>query len=149
MGETTDAAASAAPTVDYLGVYDADGGVVGEVSYVIGHLLGRAECALCDITHTWRRKPAWDAMVARLGASFALAHRNEVTDAAAQAVIAETGLPVVLARDRAGGWRAVLRRADLERAGGSVDQFERMLLGTRGAGPSPPPPAQDARSSST
>ncbi|MEI5585381.1 MULTISPECIES: hypothetical protein [unclassified Agromyces] len=131
MGETTDAAASAAATIEYLGVYDADGGVIGEASYVIGHLLGRAECALCDITHTWRRKPAWDAMVVRLGAPFALAHRNEVTDAAALAAIAVAGLPVVLVRESGGPWHPVLRRADLERAAGSVDAFERMLVAAR------------------
>ena len=131
MSETTDASASSAPTAGYLGVYDADGGVVGELAYVVGHLLGRAECALCDITHTWRRKPAWDDMVARLGVPFALAHRNEVTDAAALAAIAESGLPVVLERDAAGAVRPLLRRADLERAGGSVDAFERLLLAAR------------------
>ena len=53
----------AQPFVELVGVYDADGGIRGEVSYVVGHLLHRRECALCDITHTWRRKPAWDAMV--------------------------------------------------------------------------------------
>jgi hypothetical protein len=131
MGETTDAAASAAPVIEYLGVYDADGGLVGELSYVIGHLLGRAECALCDLTHSWRRKPEWDAMVERLGTPFALAHRNEVTDAAARAAIADAGLPVVLARGAAGPWRPVLRRADLEQAAGEVHEFERMLAAAR------------------
>ena len=32
--------------MDLAMVYDADGGLVGEVRYVVGHLLGRAECAL-------------------------------------------------------------------------------------------------------
>ena len=142
MDETTDASGAAAPTTGYLGVYDADGGLVGELAYVVGHLLGRTECALCDLTHTWRRKPEWDRMVARLGVPFELAHRNEVTDAAALAAIADAGLPVVLARDPSGAWHPVLRQADLERAAGSVDAFERMLLATRG-------PAQRAGSSST
>ncbi|MGR0218335.1 hypothetical protein [Agromyces sp. ZXT2-6] len=142
MSEPTDAASSAAAPTGYLGVYDADGGLVGELTYVVGHLLGRAECALCDITHSWRRKPEWDDLVARLDLPFELAHRNEVTDAAALAVIAEAGLPVVLGRDAAGSWHPVLRRADLERAGGSVAEFERLLGATRG-------PAQRAGSSST
>ena len=44
--------------VELVGVYAADGGLVGEVAYVVGHLLGRTECALCDVTHeTLRRKP--------------------------------------------------------------------------------------------
>ena len=39
-------------SVSYSANYNADGGIVGEVRYVIGHLLGTAECALCDITHS-------------------------------------------------------------------------------------------------
>ena len=53
--------------MDLAMVYDADGGLVGEVRYVVGHLLGRAECALCDITHgPVRRKQAFDELVADL-----------------------------------------------------------------------------------
>jgi hypothetical protein len=142
MSESTDAPGPAGGTAGYLGVYDADGGLSGEVAYVVGHLLGRRECALCDITHSWRRKPEWDAMVARLDVPFDLVHRDEVTDAAALAVIGETGLPVVLARDAARSWHPVLRRTDLEQAGGSVAEFERLLRATRG-------PVQREGSSST
>jgi hypothetical protein len=110
-----------------LGVYDADGGLRGEVSYVVGHLLHRRECALCDITHTWRRKPEWDAMTAKLGTPFTLLHRNEVTDASARAAAESAGLPVVLGLDSDDTWQPVLRKADLEKADGSVIAFERIL----------------------
>jgi hypothetical protein len=123
--ERADAASDRPALSGYLGIYDADGGVIGEVSYVVGHFLGRAECALCDITHTWRRKPEWDAMAARLGVPFVLRHRNEVDDEVRD-VIAGIALPVVLGRD-ASGWRPLLGRAELEQAGGSVESFERML----------------------
>ena len=36
-----------APTERLVGVYDADGGIRGEVAHVLGHLVGRTECALC------------------------------------------------------------------------------------------------------
>ena len=66
--------------VEVVGVYDADGGVVGELSYVIGHLLHRTDCSLCDVTHgSLRRKPQWDAMVARLPVRVRLVHRNETS----------------------------------------------------------------------
>ncbi|MRX43026.1 hypothetical protein [Agromyces kandeliae] len=116
---------------EYLGIYDADGGVRGDLAYIVGHLLGTRECALCDITHTWRRKPEWDDMVRRIGVPFALRHRNEVADAAASAIVRDAGPPVVLGRDAAGAWHPVLRRADLERAHGSVEEFERLLLAAR------------------
>lgn len=117
--------------VEYLGIYDADGGVRGELAYLVGHLLGTMECALCDITHSWRRKPEWDQMVERLGVPFVLRHRNEVTDAAASVVVERAGLPVVLGRDANGTWHPVLERADLERAAGRVDAVERLLLAAR------------------
>ena len=47
-----------ADTVTALtGVHHADGSVIGELRYWIGARLGRAHCALCDITHggaRWR-----------------------------------------------------------------------------------------------
>ena len=56
-----------AHVVEAVGVYAADGGVVGELTYVVGHLLGRTECSLCDVTHgPVRRKRAWDEMAAVL-----------------------------------------------------------------------------------
>ena len=33
-----------------MGVYDADGGLLGELAYLTGRILGIAHCALCDIT---------------------------------------------------------------------------------------------------
>ena len=35
-----------------IGVYKADGGFVGEISYFLGHLIGVKECSLSDITHS-------------------------------------------------------------------------------------------------
>ena len=108
-----------------VGVYDADGGAAGELRYVVGHLLGRAECSLCDITHgRVRRKSAFDAMRDRLGVPFALVHRNErdldvatATGAALPSVLAIAGdqLVVLLGRDE-------LRACD-----GDVDRFETLL----------------------
>ena len=111
----------------YLGVYDADGGLAGELRYVVGHLLGTAECALCDITHSpVRRKRAWDAMVAELEAPFDLRHRNELTDAETRA-LATMGLPVVAAELGDGSWVRLLGRDALDACGGDVGSFARIL----------------------
>ena len=113
--------------VRYLGVYDADGGLAGEVRYVVGHLLGTAECALCDITHSfaWRRR-AWDRMVAGLGAPFDLRHRNELTSTEREAVAAP-GLPVVVAELQDGRFVPLLDRGALARCGGDVAAFTEAL----------------------
>jgi hypothetical protein len=111
---------------ELIGVYHADGGVVGEAKYIIGKLMGTAHCALCDITHSpVRRKSAWDAMVARLGVPFQLLHLNEMPTAVASAV-GRSGSPVVLQRTPDG--LSVLIGPDaLESLGGSVDAFEQTV----------------------
>ncbi len=108
-----------------LGIYDADGGVLGELRYVLGHLRGTAECALCDITHSpIRRKRAWDRMVADLDVE--LVHRNELPEWA-RAAVADLPLPVVLARRNDDSARVVLDRQALAACAGSIDAFRDRL----------------------
>ena len=107
------------------GVYDADGGLRGEAAYVLGHLLGRRECALCDLTHgPLRRKAEWDAMAATLPVPFALAHRNEV-DAPLSGLI-EGALPCVVA-DTGGGPLLLVDAEALAACGGRVGAFAETL----------------------
>jgi hypothetical protein len=114
------------PVQELIGVYDADAGLLGEAAYVWGRLRGTRHCALCDITHSpLRRKPAWDAFVARLETRFVLLHLNELPDDVA-AVVRETGAPVVLARTDH-ELVPVVTAAELEQTGGSVGLFEQTL----------------------
>jgi hypothetical protein len=109
-----------------IGVYDADGGLLGEAAYVWGRLRGTRHCALCDITHSAvRRKRAWDATVARLGVPFDLLHLNEMP-ADVAAVVRESGAPVVLART-GDGVVPLVGADELETAGGSVDAFVQLV----------------------
>ena len=41
-----------------VGVYNADGGIVGELKYFFGHLIGISKCELCDVTHSPIRRRA-------------------------------------------------------------------------------------------
>lgn len=121
---------TASPIVSYTGIYNADGGLAGEVHYIVGHLLGTAECALCDITHSpVRRKPEWDRFVAGLAVPFAVLHRNELNAALAQAIRTET-LPLVVAHRVDGTVAVVLTAPQLTGLGGSVAEFERALAAT-------------------
>lgn len=118
---------------EYIGVYHADGGLVGEAKYVIGHLLGRTHCSLCDITHSpVRRKKQWDQMVVTLGVPFRLFHLNEMPADVAQ-MTARTGSPVVLARTAA-GLQVLLPPAELDRVAGSVADFQAALTAAGPAG---------------
>ncbi len=108
-----------------VGVYDADGGLAGEARYVVGHLLGRLECALCDITHgPVRRKKSFDAFRDRLGVPFDVVHRNERSPEVAAAT--SDALPCVVAVTDS-GIEVLLDRAALEACGGEVDRLERAL----------------------
>lgn len=113
-------------TREYIGVYNADGGLAGEARYVVGHLLGRVHCGLCDITHSpVRRKKAWDAMVLALGVPFRLYHLNEMPPDVA-AVVTRTASPVVLERTDS-GLQVVFTARELDEMDGSVQEFARRL----------------------
>lgn len=108
---------------EIVGVYDADGGLLGEAAYVWGKVRGTRHCGLCDITHsTVRRKREWDRMAATLPVPVRLLHLNELDDDLAAAVAA-TRAPVVLARD-GGAWRELVGAQELDEMDGSVDAFD-------------------------
>ena len=92
-----------------VGVYDADGSVLGEMAYVVGHLLGRRTCALCDITHgSLKRRPDFDDAAAMLGVPFVLLHRDEISAEISELIDSE--LPCVVAETA--GQRTVLLDRD-------------------------------------
>ncbi len=117
---------------EFVGVYNADGGVRGEVRYVVGHLLGRAECALCDITHSpVRRKKQWDRFVVDRGVPWRLLHLNEMP-ADVATLVAQAGSPLVLARTDH-GLQVVLTPGDLAALDGSVERFAAALASATAA----------------
>jgi hypothetical protein len=87
-----------------VGVYDADGTVRGELSYWLQARVGRAHCALCDITHGLvRMKSEWRDARASLPVEFETFHRDDQPDAiragtgdAAPVVVAVTDSGVVI-----------------------------------------------------
>lgn len=109
-----------------VGIYDADGGLRGELAYVIGHLLGRRHCSLCDITHSpVRRKPQWDRMVASLPVPMTVVHRNE---ARADELRAAGALPAIVARTSGDDVLPLLGPDDLDRCAGDVDRARALIV---------------------
>lgn len=92
-----------------VGVYNAQSTFAGEVSYWVGARLGRAHCALCDITHrSVRERGDWQVCRAGLPVPFDTFHRNDQPDAVrtaladtAPAVVADTTAGAVLLLDAA------------------------------------------------
>ncbi len=113
-----------APTrmpTELIGVYHADGGVLGELRYVVGKVRGNAHCALCDIKHgSVRTKPEWNVACREFPTPIRLVHLNERTED--ETAACTLGTPTVLARQADGFITAILGPDDLE-IGGSVEEF--------------------------
>ena len=125
---------AAGPAIRRLvGVYDADHTIRGELLYWVGARLGRAHCALCDVTHgAVRAKREWREYRSALPAPFDTFHRDDQPDA----VRALGVVPVVVAETDDGASPTVLLGpADLDACGGSVDVLAtaiRDAVGVRG-----------------
>jgi hypothetical protein len=100
-----------------VGVYHAEGNLWGELSYWVGARLGRAHCALCDITHgTFRRKRSWDACQQELVVPFTTWHLDDRPDDVRAA--SEGHTPCVLARTEDNALVVIVGPDELNRCGG-------------------------------
>lgn len=104
-----------------IGIYRADGGLLGELRYLAGHLLRGEHCSLCEITHAGiGRKKSWDAAVSALGIPFTLLHLNEM-DADLKAFVSDRAACVIA--ELPGGYAFLLDDAALEACRGDVNAF--------------------------
>ncbi len=82
-----------------IGIYDADGGLLGELRYAFGRVFSGGHCALCDLTHRGvRRRAEWATVVDHLGVPVVLLHRNEM-DSPLRRVVGSRLPTIVVARD--------------------------------------------------
>lgn len=83
-----------------VGVYNADGGIKGELTYVFGKLRGITHCALCDISHGNGIVPkkSWKAMLCELAYPLKAVHLNEM-DAATSLLVNRENAPAVVYLD--------------------------------------------------
>ena len=107
------------------GIYNADGGIMGELAYVWGKIRGTAHCALCDITPRGvSKKKQWKEYEHRLRVPIDLLHINEQERALAEFTEGET--PCVVG-DHSGELKMVMNAEDLEKCGKSVEKFESFI----------------------
>jgi len=112
----------ATQVVRLFGVYDADHTIRGEVSYWVGARLGRAHCALCDITHGMlRRRSEWNTYVAGLDVPFETFHRDDQPDAVR--AVSGDRVPVVVAELATGAMAVLVDPGALDACGGSVERL--------------------------
>ena len=64
--------------MEIFGIYNAGGGIVGEVKYAIGKIAKSSHCELCDITHgVLLKRRLWKQFLNNLPIPFRLLHLNE------------------------------------------------------------------------
>jgi hypothetical protein len=109
---------------ELIGVYDADGTLLGEARYWIGARLGRTHCALCEITHgLFTERADWRRCRDQLDVEFRTYHRN---DAPEDVLAVGSPAPFVVARtDRV--LVALLGPEELDACAGDVEQFHLTL----------------------
>ena len=111
----------------FIGVYEANGTLSGELAYLLRRGIGGQHCSLCDITHgRVRERPDWRQARARLPVPFDLYHRND--QPAAVRAAADGRFPVVVAELTDGRIEVVLDEAALDECGGSPDRMVDQLL---------------------
>lgn len=115
-----------APITRLIGVYDAEGTLRGEISYLLRRMVTGQHCALCDITHgslgmrsTWERCKA--DFTARRGIALHLAHLDD----APRSVMdhANFQAPAVFLERLDGAVELLMTAADLARCGNSPEKF--------------------------
>ena len=113
-----------------IGVYNADGGIIGELSYVLGHLIGLRNCSLCDISHSpVKMKSSFKALQLELleqhNIDVKMIHRNERTER--ETTASEGREPCMLLQHADQSISMFLDSAELKTLAGNVESFEKLI----------------------
>jgi hypothetical protein len=107
------------------GIYHANGGLVGELTYIFGKYRKAMHCSLCDITHgKISIKASWNKLTKKLLVPFDLLHLNERTEDLV--LISENKTPCVIAKID-GELQILISSQELNICKKSVDKFEQLL----------------------
>lgn len=105
-----------------IGVYDADGTLTGEITYLFEKLTGRGHCSLCDITHGWLgRRRRFTSCTSEIAVPFELFHRNDQPHDIRAMSVGRT--PLVAARLTDGSVHEILGPAELSSCTGSPEKL--------------------------
>jgi hypothetical protein len=113
-----------------IGIYKADGGIVGELSYFFGHLVGVRSCSLCDISHSpIMKKTSFKALekhlLAEHGIKVRMIHLNERNERELKA--SEGREPCILLEYPDQSISMFLDSSDLTTLSGSVSSLKKLI----------------------
>ena len=106
-----------------IGIYDADGGIVGEIRYFVGKIFSNKHCSLCDITHG-KSKDKWATCKKRLPITIDFIHLNERNDEIKKYTQGVT--PCVIGKT-ASGYVTVITKNEMGECNGDVKKFEKLI----------------------
>ena len=114
-----------------IGVYKADGGIIGELSYFFGHLVGARSCSLCDISHSpIKKKSSFKALerelLANHGFAIKMLHMNKRNQRELKA--SEGREPCMLLEYPDGSISMFLDAVDLKALSGNVGSLKKLIL---------------------
>lgn len=114
-----------------IGIYKADGGIAGELSYFFGHLVGLRSCSLCDISHSpIMKKPSFKALerhlLAEHGVKVRMIHLNERNER--ERAASEGREPCILLEYPDESISMFIDSRDLEALSGNVGSLKKLIL---------------------
>lgn len=114
-----------------IGIYKADGGVIGELSYFFGHLIGVRSCSLCDISHSPVKKTSAfkqleQELLKEHGIAIKMIHLNERNDRELKASAGRE--PCVLLEYPDQSISMFLDAVDLKALSGSVSSLRKLIF---------------------
>lgn len=109
-----------------VGVYNASGSLIGEISYMIGKMTGSAHCALCDITHKGLTEKG-DFVALRRKFNLELLHLNELEDEELEKITEGKAPCIVGKREEDKRWVILIESRELGKCDKDVGKFHNML----------------------
>ena len=96
---------------EIVGVYNAEGTFIGELTYITKKILGLSKCALCDITHGWQinGKASWKEQCRLSSLDYRFLHLEELSE---EQKLASTDFPTWLIHHQ-GQWLEVMNAHEI------------------------------------
>jgi len=108
-----------------IGIYDADGGIFGEIKYFYNKIFSNNHCSLCNITHgSSKNKKEWGECKKRLPIPIDFIHLNERNESIKK--YTEDATPCIIGKT-ATGYITIIGKSDLESCKGNIVKFENIL----------------------
>lgn len=104
-----------------IGIYNADGSILGELKFAVNKVTGKSNCGLCELTHGWNPlgKSSWKRASSSSHVEIELLHRNELTREQSETA---GDLPAIIV-GKAGEWKKIMSADDIFSFSGNASGF--------------------------